>query len=133
MDQTMRPLVVIAAFASSLLVVLLVLLWMLGGLRSVTAPAAIGGSFQLTDQTGQTVTEKDLQGKPTLIFFGQEDRTVGPHQGWMHYRALQQSTETPVRFLLFPGEGHDITQLTHQRRKIQEEIAWFEKYLFRDG
>ena len=70
MDRTTRPLVIVAAFASSLLVVLVVLLWMLGGLRSVTAPAAIGGAFQLTDQTGQTVTEKNLQGKPTLIFFG---------------------------------------------------------------
>src|SRR3954453_15029684 len=70
MARTTRPLVIIAAFASSLLVVLIVLLWMLGGLRSVTAPAAIGGPFQLTDQTGQRVTEKDLQGKPTLIFFG---------------------------------------------------------------
>src|SRR3954447_4896497 len=70
MDRTTRPLVIIAAFASSLLVVLVVLLWMLGGLRSVTAPAAIGGPFQLTDQSGEAVTEKNLQGKPTLIFFG---------------------------------------------------------------
>src|SRR4051812_35135660 len=70
MDRTTRPLVIVAAFASSLLVVLLVLLWMVGGLRGVTAPAAIGGPFQLTDQAGQTVTEKDLHGKPTLIFFG---------------------------------------------------------------
>src|SRR4051794_33959304 len=70
MDRSTRPLVIVAAFASSLLVVLLVLLWMLGGLRGVTAPAAIGGPFQLTDQSGQAVTEKDLRGKPTLIFFG---------------------------------------------------------------
>ncbi len=49
---------------------LVLMLWALGGLRSVTAPAAIGGPFQLTDQTGQTVTEKNLQGRPTLIFFG---------------------------------------------------------------
>lgn len=70
MDRTTRPLVIVAAFASSLLVVLVVLLWMLGGLRNVTAPAAIGGPFQLADQTGQAVTEKNLQGKPTLIFFG---------------------------------------------------------------
>jgi protein SCO1/2 len=70
MDRSTRPLVIVAAFASSLLVVLLVLLWMLGGLRGVTAPAAIGGPFQLTDQTGHAVTEKDLHGKPTLIFFG---------------------------------------------------------------
>jgi protein SCO1/2 len=70
MDRSTRPLVIVAAFASSLLVVLLVLLWMLGGLRGVTAPAAIGGPFQLTDQTGQAVTEKDLRGRPTLVFFG---------------------------------------------------------------
>ena len=70
MDRTTRPLVIVAAFAGSLLVGLLLMLWALGGLRSVTAPAAIGGPFQLTDQTGQTVTDKNLQGKPTLIFFG---------------------------------------------------------------
>ena len=34
------------------------------------ATAAIGGPFQLTDQAGQAVTEKNLQGRPTLIFFG---------------------------------------------------------------
>ena len=70
MDRTTRPLVVIAAFASSLVVALVVVLWMLGGLRGVTAPAAIGGPFQLTDQAGQSITEKNLRGKPTLIFFG---------------------------------------------------------------
>jgi protein SCO1 len=70
MDRTTRPLIVVAAFASSLVVGLVVVLWMLGGLRGVTAPAAIGGPFQLTDQAGQTVTEKNMQGKPTLIFFG---------------------------------------------------------------
>src|SRR3569832_2072887 len=70
MDRTTRPLVIIGAFAASVLVGLLLMLWALGGLRSVTAPAAIGGPFQLTDQAGQTVTEKNLQGRPSLIFFG---------------------------------------------------------------
>src|SRR5215475_5623038 len=71
MDRTAaRPLVIVTAFAASLLVGLLVMLWALGGVRGITAPAAIGGPFQLTDQSGQTVTEKDLQGRPTLIFFG---------------------------------------------------------------
>lgn len=69
-DQTTRPLVMIAAFAASLAIGLLVVLWLAGGLRGVAPPAAIGGPFQLTDQTGQTVTEKNLQGRPTLIFFG---------------------------------------------------------------
>jgi protein SCO1/2 len=68
--QTTRPLVVIAAFAGSLVVGLVVVLWLLGGLRSVTAPSTVGGPFQLIDQSGQTVTEKSLLGRPTLIFFG---------------------------------------------------------------
>ena len=70
MDRTARPLVIVTAFTASLLVGLLVMLWAMGGVRGVTAPAAIGGPFQLTDQSGAAVTEKDLQGKPTLIFFG---------------------------------------------------------------
>jgi protein SCO1/2 len=78
MDQTAsaaarvasRPLVIVASFAGSLLVGLLLMLWALGGVRGVTAPAAIGGPFQLTDQAGETVTEQSLQGRPTLIFFG---------------------------------------------------------------
>ena len=70
MDRTTRPLVIVGAFAGSLVVGLLLMLWALGGLRNVASPAAIGGPFQLTDQSGQTVTEKNLQGRPTLIFFG---------------------------------------------------------------
>lgn len=41
---------------------------------SNTPPAppasAIGGPFQLVSQTGQPVSEKDLLGRPTLVFFG---------------------------------------------------------------
>jgi len=69
-DRTARPLAIIAAFAGSLVVGLVVMLWALGGLRNGPAPAAIGGPFQLTDQSGQIVSEKNLKGRPTLIFFG---------------------------------------------------------------
>ena len=67
---TNRTLVIVTAFTASLLIGLLVMLWAMGGVRGVTAPAAIGGPFQLTDQSGATVTEKNLQGKPSIIFFG---------------------------------------------------------------
>lgn len=70
MTKKTRPLVVIAAFALSLAVGLLATLWLMGGFRGGTAPAAIGGPFKLTDQSGQTVTEKSLAGRPTIIFFG---------------------------------------------------------------
>jgi protein SCO1/2 len=70
MHRTARPLVIVAAFGTSLVLGLTLMLWALGGVRGVTAPAAIGGPFQLTDQAGESVTETNLQGRPTLVFFG---------------------------------------------------------------
>ena len=70
MSSAARPLVIATAFASSLVVGLLVLFWAMGGVSKVAQPAAIGGPFQLTDQAGKAFTDKDLKGKPTLIFFG---------------------------------------------------------------
>jgi protein SCO1/2 len=70
MDRTTRPLVIVGAFAGSLVVGLVLMLWAMGGLRHATAPAAIGGPFELTDQAGQTVTEKSMLGHPNLVFFG---------------------------------------------------------------
>jgi dipeptidyl aminopeptidase/acylaminoacyl peptidase len=67
---------------------------------------------------------------PTLIFFGSDDQTVPVHQGWVQYRALQQLGKTDVRFVLFPGEKHILAKLTHQRRKVKEELAWLDRYLF---
>jgi len=70
MSSATRPLVIAIAFAASLIVGLLIMFWAMGGVSKVAQPAAIGGPFQLTDQNGKAVTEKDLKGKPTLIFFG---------------------------------------------------------------
>jgi protein SCO1/2 len=41
-------------------------------LRDADAPPAssIGGPFTLTASNGQTVTDKDFRGEPTLVFFG---------------------------------------------------------------
>src|SRR6476620_10258297 len=70
MVRSTRPLVIVAAFAGSLAIGLLLLMWTMGGLRNVAAPSAIGGPFQLSDQRGQAVTDKSMQGRPTLIFCG---------------------------------------------------------------
>jgi protein SCO1 len=69
-EQKTRPLAVVAAFAASLAIGLLATFWFLGGFSSAVAPAAIGGSFTLTDSSGAKVTEAALKGHPTLIFFG---------------------------------------------------------------
>jgi hypothetical protein len=49
----------------------------------------------------------------------------------MHYRALQQSGKTDVRFVTFPDTGHSLRKLSHQRRKVNEELDWFDRYLFK--
>jgi dipeptidyl aminopeptidase/acylaminoacyl peptidase len=67
---------------------------------------------------------------PTLIMFGAQDTSVPTQQGWEHFRAMQQIGAAPVRFLLFPGTGHGLRKLSHQRRKMEEELAWFDRYLF---
>jgi protein SCO1/2 len=59
---------ILGAFAAGMTAALLVL--MLMGRGNAPAPSAIGGPFQLIDQTGRAVTEQDLKGKPSLIFFG---------------------------------------------------------------
>lgn len=68
---------------------------------------------------------------PTLIFFGTMDRNVPTDQGWTHYRTLYSIGKVPVKFLLFPGEPHGPRKLSHQLRKVTEEMAWFDKYLFK--
>jgi hypothetical protein len=35
-----------------------------------------------------------------------------------------------VRFLTFPGEPHSLRAIAHQRRKLDEDLAWFDRYLF---
>ncbi|MGC2002378.1 MAG: S9 family peptidase, partial [Candidatus Acidiferrales bacterium] len=68
---------------------------------------------------------------PTLIFFGTIDRQVPTEEGWSHYRALYSIGKAPVKLILFPGEAHGPRKLTHQLRKLSEEEAWFDRYLFK--
>ncbi len=70
---------------------------------------------------------------PTLIFFGTEDHNVPSSQGWDAFRTIQQLGQPPVRFITFPGEPHGPHKISHRRRKVEEELAWFDKYLFKPG
>ena len=76
--------------------------------------------------------ELDKVKTPTIIFHGSEDRAVPRDQGWEYYRALQQIDQAPVRFLWFPGQPHGLRKITHQLRKMEEELAWIDQYLFED-
>lgn len=67
---------------------------------------------------------------PTILFTGTDDVNVPPSQSWSHYRVLQQATDTPVRLVVFPGEPHGLRRYQHQKRKVEEELAWIDRYLF---
>ena len=68
---------------------------------------------------------------PVLIFHGTNDNNVPTAQSWSFFRALQYYDKVPVKFVLFPGEPHGPRKLTHQMRKVEDEIAWFDKYFFK--
>ena len=70
--RSIRVLVVAAAFLAGLVLCFGVILIVSGRVSAPVAQqvAAIGGPFELTDQNGRTVTERDLKGRPFLVFFG---------------------------------------------------------------
>jgi protein SCO1/2 len=69
--QTTRIFTVIAAFLAGLAIFSVAIFMVSGRLPTpIPAPSAIGGPFRLVDQNGTVVTEADLKGKPSLIFFG---------------------------------------------------------------
>ena len=39
-------------------------------ITQVATPSAVGGPFQLVDQNAKAITDKDIKGYPTLVFFG---------------------------------------------------------------
>ena len=67
---------------------------------------------------------------PTIVYTGTQDRNVPPHESWSLFRALQQIGKVPVRLVLFPGEPHGLRTIAHQRRKLTEDLEWFDRYLF---
>jgi protein SCO1 len=71
-SRATRILLILSAFVAGLVLCLGAILLVAGpGDRTiVSAPSAIGGPFALVDQDGNTVTERDLQGRPFLMFFG---------------------------------------------------------------
>ncbi len=89
-----------------------------------------GKNYNETYITKSPLFDMENVRTPTIIFHGSEDRAVPRDQGWEYYRALQQIAKAPVRFLWFPGQPHGLQKITHQKRKMEEELAWIDTYLF---
>ncbi len=70
--KTPRILLVVSSFLGGLVVFLAAIFFIAGGVPSIggATGSAIGGPFNLVDQNGKTITDRDLKGKPFLVFFG---------------------------------------------------------------
>jgi dipeptidyl aminopeptidase/acylaminoacyl peptidase len=66
---------------------------------------------------------------PLLIAAGKEDTRVDPSQSYELYRHLKTRTDTPVRLVLYPGEGHGNRQSTARLDYNLRMMRWFNKFL----
>ncbi len=66
---------------------------------------------------------------PLLIMAGKEDTRVDPGQSYEMYRHLKTRTDTPVRLVLYPGEGHGNAHATARFDYNLRMLRWFNKYL----
>ena len=68
--RSSRLALILSAFLLGLVVFFGAIFLVTGRQYGAPTASAIGGSFSLTDQSGKTVTDQDLKGKPFLVFFG---------------------------------------------------------------
>lgn len=69
---------------------------------------------------------------PLLILHGKDDTRVDPGQSYELYRHIKTRTETPVRLVLYPGEGHGNRNSTARYDYNLRMMRWFDTYL-KDG
>jgi len=66
---------------------------------------------------------------PLLIMHGKEDTRVNPGQSMELYRHIKTRTDTPVRLVLYPGEGHGNRKSTARLDYNLRLLRWFNYYL----
>lgn len=66
---------------------------------------------------------------PLLIMAGKEDTRVDPGQSYELYRHIKTRTETPVRLVLYPEEGHGNINATARFDYNLRMMRWFNQYL----
>jgi dipeptidyl aminopeptidase/acylaminoacyl peptidase len=66
---------------------------------------------------------------PTLILHGDADPRVDPSQSLQLYRTMKRTTDTPVRLVLYPGEGHGNRRAASQFDYAHRAMRWFDTFL----
>ncbi len=66
---------------------------------------------------------------PILIMHGKDDPRVHPSQSMELYRYLKTLGKTPVRLVLYPGEGHGNRKAGARLDYSMRSLRWMEHYL----
>lgn len=70
---------------------------------------------------------------PLLILHGEDDTRVDPSQSYELYRNIKLRTDTPVRMVLYPGEGHGNQRAAARYDYNRRMIRWMDHYLMGEG
>ena len=65
---------------------------------------------------------------PTLVIVGQHDAECPAPQSYEFWHALK-TLGVPTRLIVYPGEGHMFVKPENQVDRLDQTMAWFDKYL----
>jgi len=65
---------------------------------------------------------------PTLIVHGEQDACVPVSQAYAFYRALMERG-VPTELVVYPREGHSLSERQHLQDYYQRLLGWFQRYL----
>ena len=68
---------------------------------------------------------------PTLIIHSENDYRVPLSEAEQLFLAIRRATDTPVRLLQFPRDGHELSRSgepRHRVQRLQAMVEWFDRY-----
>jgi dipeptidyl aminopeptidase/acylaminoacyl peptidase len=65
---------------------------------------------------------------PTLLIVGERDAECPASQSYEFWHALK-TLGIPTKLIIYPGEGHMFIDPKHQVDRLEQTVAWFDKYL----
>ena len=65
---------------------------------------------------------------PTLVIVGERDAECPAAQSYEFWHALK-TLGVPTQLIVYPAEGHLFIEPKHQADRLEQTVAWFDKYL----
>lgn len=66
---------------------------------------------------------------PLLIQTGENDRRVSPEQSIQFYEAMKRIGKAPVKLVVYPGQGHGVTDPRLAKDRMLRNVEWFSYWL----